>query len=230
MKTLSPYRSGTIGTLSLLVSMLMLSVAQAATVSYNTGFAFPLSPGNQAIVLPQWDPALYPGQSLISVELEIQATIGANVTAENDSLIGGNMGVDLTGLANATSPGLSALAVVLQSAGPSAVAASDGNPGAGPDFVDFGLLSGNDSDSDTIFAGLGAYIGNGNFAGNVAGNGGFSVSGVSDSTIQVSGFGTSGLVIVTYEFVPVPEPASFVLAAFAACGLGLVGWRRRRKK
>jgi hypothetical protein len=230
MKTPLPYRSRTIGTLSLLFSMLMLSVAQAATVSYNTGFAFPLSPGNQAVVLPQWDPTLFPGQTLVSVELDILATIGANVTAENDSAIGGNMGVNLTGIANATSSGLSATATVLQGAGPVAVAATDGNPGAGPDFVDFGLLSGNDSDSDTIFAGLGAYIGNGTFPANIAGNGGFSVSGVSDSTIQVSGFGTNGVLTVTYEFVPVPEPASIVLGAFAACGLALVGWRRRGSK
>ncbi len=207
----------------------MLSVAQAGTISYNNGFGFALSPGSQVVSLPQWDPSAFPGQTLASVELKVDATVGADVTAENDSVIGGNMGVDLTGLVGATSSGLSATAAVLQSAGPVAVSASDGNPGSGPDFVDFGSISGSDSDSDTIIAGLAPYIGAGNFNANVNGNGGFSVSGVSDSTIQVSNFATSGLVTVTYNFVPVPEPASVVLGTLGACGLALVGGRRRRK-
>ncbi len=162
------------------------------------------------------------------MELELDATIGANVTAENDGGSSGNMGVNLTGLAQATSGALSATAAVLQSAGPVAVAASDGIPGSGPDFNDFGLLSGSDSDSDTIFAALAAYVGNSTFATSVLGNGGFSVSGVSNSTIQVSNFGANGLVTVTYEFVPVPEPSSIALGVLGACGLALAGWRRRR--
>lgn len=231
MGRLSPYRSIAIGALSFLLLLFAVPAVQAATVSYNAGFGFPLSPGNQIInSLPQWDPALYPGQTLVSVQLDVQADIGANVTAENDSATGGNMGVNLTGIVNASSTGLSASAVILQSAGPVAVTATDGNPGAGPDFVNFGLLNGSDSDSDQIFAALGPYIGNGNIIANIIGNGGFSVSGISDSTIQVSNFATSGLVTVTYEFVPVPEPTSIVLGAFGACGLALVGWRRRRSK
>lgn len=230
MKTPLPYRFAVIGTLSLLLFSLTVSAARAATVSYNTGFGFALSPGNQAVALPQWDPALFPGQTLVSVQLDIDANIGADVTAENDSVAAGNMGVNLTGLAQATSSGLTATAAILQAAGPVAVSGTDGNSGSGPDFVDFGTVSGSDSDSDTIFAGLAAYIGNGTFPATISGNGGFSVSGVSDSTIQVSNFGASGLVTVTYEFVPVPEPASIVLGALGACGLALVGWRRRRSK
>jgi hypothetical protein len=125
---------------------------------------------------------------------------------------------------------LSTTAVVLQSAGPVAVGASDGISGSGPDFNDFGLLTGNDLDSDTIFAGFAAYVGNSTFATNVLGNGGFSVSGVSNSTIQVSNFAAGGQVTVTYEFVPVPEPSSIALGLFGACGLALAGWRRRRTR
>jgi hypothetical protein len=230
MNRLSSYRSLGIGAVLLLISLAASSAAHAASVSYNAPYGFPLSPGNQAVNLPQWDPALFPGQVLVSVQLTLDATIGANVTAENDSAIAGNMGVNLTGLAQATSGSLSATAAILQSAGPVAVAASDGNAGSGPDFNDFGMISGNDSDSDTIFAGLGAYIGNGNFATNVTGNGGFAVSGVSDSTIQVSSFAANGLVTVTYEYAAVPEPSSVVLGVFGAFGLALAGWRRRRTR
>ena len=222
-------RSGSIGA-TLLALLLAVPALQAATFSYNTGFSFPLSPGNQVVNLPQWDPAAFPGQTLVSVKLDLQADIGANVTAENDSAISGNMGVNLTGIVSANSAGLSANALVLQGAGPFAVTATDGVPGSGPDFVDFGFVQGSDSDSDTIFAALAPYIGNGLFAASLAGNGAFSASGVTDSTVKVSNFAASGLVIVTYEFVPVPEPASVVLGAIGACGLGLVGWRRRRSK
>lgn len=228
MNRTSSYRSLGVGTLLLLLTLAVSSTASAASVSYNAPFGFPLSPGNQVVNLPQWDPALFPGQVLVSVQLQLDATIGANVTAENDSAIAGNMGVNLTGLAQATSGALSTTAAILQNAGPVPVAATDGVPGSGPDFNDFGLISGNDSDSDTIVAGLGAFIGNGNIAANVTGNGGFAVSGVSDSTIQVSSFAANGLVTVTYEFEVVPEPSSVALGALGACGLALVGWRRRR--
>jgi hypothetical protein len=64
----------------------------------------------------------------------------------------------------------------------------------------------------------------------VTGNGGFAVSGVSDSTIQVSSFAANGLVTVTYEYAAVPEPSSVVLSVFGAFGLALAGWRRRRTR
>lgn len=228
MKRMLSYRSLRIGALVSLLSLAVTAAAQAASVSYNAPFGFSLSPGSQVVNLPQWDPAAFPGQVLVGVTLEIDATIGANVTAENDSATGGSMGVSLTGIASATAGSLSATASILQNAGPVAVSGTDGVGGAGPDFNDFGLISGNDSDTDSIFAGMGAYVGNGNFAANVFGSGGFAVSGVSDSTIQVSGFATNGQVTVTYEYAAVPEPASLALSAIGAVGLALVGWRRRR--
>jgi hypothetical protein len=230
MKKRFALRSCGIATLSLAVCTLMLSAAQAVPIQHNTSFGFPLSPGNQVVSLPQWDPSAYPGFTLVSVGLELTANIVANVTAENDSAIGGNLGVNLTGIAGATAPSLSANAIIMTSAGPVAVTASDGNPGSGTDFVDFGAVGSSDTDSSTIFAGLGSYIGNGTFNATVNGSGGFSVSGVSDSTIQVSDFTSYGSVTVTYEMVPVPEPASMVLGSLGACGLALIAWRRRRSK
>ena len=213
--------------LAFAIVLSLAAAAQAATVSYNQAYSFPLSPGNTVVNLPQWDPALFPGQTLVSVELTLDATIQADVTAENDSAISGNMGVNLVGFANGTAPsGISTTVLANQVAGPFAVSATDGNPGSGPDFINFGTVSDTDTDSDLIVALLGPYIGNATFATNVSGNGGFSVSGVTDSTLQVSNFGAAGEVTVTYTFVP--EPSSVVMAVLGAAGLGLVARRRRR--
>jgi hypothetical protein len=215
---------------SALALLLVLgSPAFAASTSYNDSVSFPLSPGSDTAVIPQWDPALFPGQVLVSVELEIDATVGADITAENDSAIGGNISVSLTGLVGATAPsGLSATAGIIGGAGPVPVAASDGNPGSGPDFHDFGTISDSDSDNDTIFAVLGPYIGNGNLNIPVNGSGGFAVSGVTDSTLQISNFAGSGVVTVTYTYEPVPEPSTIALALLGACGAALALWRRRK--
>lgn len=212
----------------LVVFCLAGSVALAGTVTHNANFAFPLSPGNQVLSLPQWDPALYPGQVLAKVELKIAGDIEATVDAENDSKIGGNMGVDLLGLLKATAPSLATSAGILQSAGPVAVSATDGSAGSGPDFVNFGTVSGSGSNSNSLIAGLGPYIGAGNISATVNGNGGFSVTGVSDSTIHVSAFGADGTVSVTYTYNPVPEPTTMALAGLGGLGLALAAWRRRR--
>jgi hypothetical protein len=214
-----------------LASALILSSAsavQATPVSYQQNYSFPLSPGNQILNLPQWDPASFPGQTLISVELYIDSLVQADVTGENDSAIGGNMSANLVGIVSASGLGLSPSASIIAASGPFAVAPTDGNPGSGPDFINFGTVSGSDTDTDgPIFAGLGPFIGAGTFAVTVSGNGGFSLSGVSDSTLEVSNFGTSGEVIVTYNYVP--EPGSIVLASLGAVGLALAAWKKRRR-
>ena len=212
----------------LFVFCLAVPGALAASVTHNANFSFPLSPGNQVLSLPQWDPALYPGQVLAKVELKIAGDIAATVSAENDSAISGNMGVNLTGLLKASAPSLSSTAAILQSAGPVSVSATDGNPGTGPDFVNFGTVTGSDSASNSLIVGLGPYIGAGNISATVNGSGGFSVSGVSDSTIQVSAFGADGVVSVTYTYNPVPEPTTMALAGLGGLGLALAAWRRRR--
>ena len=212
----------------LFVFCLAVPGALAASVTHNANFSFPLSPGNQVLSLPQWDPALYPGQVLAKVELKIVGDIEATVVAENDSAIGGNMGVDLIGLLKASAPSLATSAGILQSAGPVAVGPTDGNPGSGPDYVNFGNVSGSGNASNSLIVGLGPYIGAGNISATVNGNGGFSVNGVSDSTIQVSAFGADGVVSVTYTYNPVPEPTTMALAGLGGLGLAFAAWRRRR--
>ncbi|MGD9648876.1 MAG: choice-of-anchor E domain-containing protein, partial [Pirellulales bacterium] len=195
-------------------------------------FSFPLSPGSQPLSIPMFD-TLGGTRTLTQVDLKIFGDIEAMVTAENDSSIAGSMGVDLIGLLKATIPGpLSTSAAILQSAGPVSVAATDGTPGSGPDFVDFGLITGSGSNSTSTTTGLAAYIGPGFLAGTASGNGGFAVTGVTDSTSKITDFQASGTVEVTYTYTDnsgvVPEPSSVII--WSVLGLSVVGagWVRRR--
>ncbi len=203
---------------------------RAGVYSFNDSFAFPLSPNSQVINLSQYDASLHPGEVLDHVELSIDGTVSADVTAENDSAISGNMSVNLTGIISGTGPsGTHPTVAILQSAGPVPVAASDGNTGSGPDFHDFGNISGSSSNSYTTYS-TGLYLGSGTFAYTIDGNGGFSVSGVTDSTLHVNNFGASGMATVTYYTVAVPEPSTIALALFGACGMAVSLWRKRRTK
>ena len=65
----------------LFVFCLAVPGALAASVTHNANFSFPLSPGNQVLSLPQWDPALYPGQVLAKVGLKIVGDIEATLVA-----------------------------------------------------------------------------------------------------------------------------------------------------
>ena len=217
---------------SLALGCLLCGSASAGIVVETVSFAFPLSPGSQPLSIPKFD-TLGGTRTLTQVDLQILGSISAQVTAENDSAIPGNMGVDLIGLLKASIPGpLSTTAGILQSAGPVSVTGTDGVSGSGPDFIDFGLVSGAGSNSTFTNAGLAAYIGPGFLAGTASGNGGFSVSGVTSSTIKLSGFQALGDVSVTYTYTDnqgvVPEPASVVI--WSVLGLSVVGasWVRRR--
>jgi hypothetical protein len=217
---------------SLTLSCLLCGSVSAGIVVESVNFSFPLSPGSQPLSIPKFD-TLGGTRTLTQVDLKVSGNVEANVTAENDSAISGNMGVDLIGLLKASIPGpLSTTASILQSAGPVAVSGTDGVPGSGPDFVDFGLVSGAGSNSTLTNSGLAAYIGPGFLAGTASGNGGFSITGVTDSTSKITNFQAVGIVNVTYTYTDnagvVPEPASVVI--WSGLGLSLVGvrWVRRR--
>jgi hypothetical protein len=202
----------------------MAGLANAAQISFSDTFNMDLSPGADTATVSQFNPAL---GTLNYILIELDATVGAGITGENDSAIAGNMGVSLTGLVNLTGPSAaSATAGIAQNAGPVAVTATDGVPDSGADFNDFGLISGSDTDSSILVVGFVPYTGLGNVVFNLDGSGGFAINGVTNSTLKITDFAADGTVKITYDYDAIPEPAS--LGLFAIGGLMMI--RRRRDR
>lgn len=210
------------------VSVLALAGAASANIMEMQAldFSFPLNPGSQTLTFNQFD-TQGGARVLKGVKIEVDATIQVNITAENDSDIpNANFGVSLTGFVDVDGPeSFDAAANIAAALGPVSVEANDGVTGSGPDFYDFGLLSGSDNDS-TILSPIftpAALSGNGTFDVQVNGNGGYSATGGTDANLLVSNFGASGRVKVTF-FWEVPAPGAVAVFGLA----GLAGARRRR--
>lgn len=214
--------------MKILCAMGVLAIAgtaTASTVTQTVNWDFPLSPGNTTVSylgfqsIPGWQP----GWVLDSVQIEIDATIGAAVTAENDSTNAApNFGVDLTGFATFSTNALNAAAVIAQNAMSGGVGATDGIPGSGPDFHDFGTITGNDSASSLTFT-VAAFDVAGSLNGTVSGQGGFSFSGTTDATLTIADFAAEGVARVIYNYT-IPTPGAAAILGLA----GLAATRRRR--
>ncbi len=207
-----------------LVLLTVTAVASADLEEHSTNYAFPLSPGFQTVSLPEFN-TLGGTRVLDFVELCLFADIQADVTVENDSVLDApDYELSLTGLTDATAQvgSLGAGAGIADVWGV-ALLATDGNPGSGPDFHDFGTLMSSDFDDDFTFA-TGPYEGLGTFDVLVDGSAGFAFNGTTDSTLVVSNLQASGEVKVKYNFHVIPEPATLSLLAFG----GLMLIRRRR--
>lgn len=193
-------------------------------------FSFPLSPGNTTLAFDQFDPT-GPGPGLTrelqKVTITFDVTIGANITAENDSALQSDtFAVNLSGNATVNFGGLFGVAIINVSefADPLPVAPTDGVAGSGDDFRDFGFVSGNDGDMDMSTTGLGAFIGMGTIDAIFNASGGFSISGSTDSSLTISDFEAFGSATVRYDYKIIPGASTAAL--FAAAGLS--GIRRRR--
>ncbi|MCC7351022.1 MAG: choice-of-anchor E domain-containing protein [Phycisphaerales bacterium] len=208
----------------LAAGLILAPMASALQVSDTQPFNVQVPTSNQLVPVAQFDD-MGGTRTLTSITLELNSTIGANTTGENDSNTSGSLTMNLSGNATADLFALSTASIVNTSAGPVSVAATDGITGSGPDFHNFGAVSGNDFDSDTIVSGFASFIGLGTIDVSVDANGGFNISGVSNSTLQVSNFNASGTVTVIYEYTQVPEPSALSLLALG----GLAMLRRRRR-
>ncbi|HLO40150.1 MAG TPA: choice-of-anchor E domain-containing protein [Phycisphaerales bacterium] len=207
--------------LAVLAGAAATSLAGVDTQTQNWGF--PLSPNTATLTFNKFDDA-GGTKVLTKVEMLFNAGMGANVTAENDSTLPApDFAVNLSGFVTVSFASLSGFAGLSQSAA-AGVDATDGVADSGPDFNDFGYLSDSDSGSDDTTSGLAAYYGPGTINADVFGSGGFSVSGTTDSTLQLSNFMGSGDVTINYYWDPIPAPGSLGLAA---AGLVLAGRRRR---
>jgi hypothetical protein len=160
---------------------------------------------------------------LDSVQIELDATIGASVTAENDSPNPApNFGVDLTGFATFSTNSLSTVAAIAQNAMSPGVDPTDGIAGSGPDFHNFGSVTGsNSANSATLSVGLFDVAGTLN--GTVSGQGGFSFSGTTDASLSIADFAAEGVARVIYNYT-IPTPGAAAILGLA----GLAATRRRR--
>ena len=216
----------TIGVWTIMLSILVFSApAMGLSITQTLPFDFPISPGSQTLAFNQFN---MPTFTLLSVTLELDASEAGNITAENDSTIAGNITVNMSGSVTGTGPNLSAIAVISQSAGPQAVAATDGVPGSGPDYYDFGYVSDSDSDSDTQNSNLAPFIGAGTIDIDIDGLGGWAFTGVTDATLQFSDFEAWGDATIIYEYTCIPEPATIGMVLVGA--LGMFGVIRRKLK
>lgn len=197
--------------------------ASAAVETWNQAWAFPLSPNNTTLVFPKFD-TLGGTRVLTKVEMLTNSTMTANVTAENDSILPAPaFSVNLSGFVTVAFGTLNGFNGLSQGAGAS-VAATDGISGSGPDYNNFGALSDSGSGATDTTSGLAAYTAPGTINADVFGSGGFSVSGSTNSTLNVSNFQGFGDVTINYYWETVPAPASLALLGMG----GLVIGRRRR--
>lgn len=199
--------------------------AWALSVSDTQPFSIPVPTNNHLVPVAQFDD-MGGTRLLNSITLELNAAIGANTTGENDSASAGALTLNLSGNATADLYTLAAASIIGASAGPAAVAATDGVGGSGADFHDFGFVSGNDFDSDVILSGFAPFIGLGTIDVSVDANGGFNISGVSNSSLQISNFASNGTVKVIYDYTLVPEPASAMVLGV----LGMMGLSARKRR
>jgi hypothetical protein len=207
----------------------MASAAHAATVSYNANWgpqSIPTASG-PAASLPLFDPSL---GVLTQVTITLNAdTEAGSIIWDNESDIVTDVTLGVGATVTATAPGaLTLTAVPLQSNSTTGVAADNDGAAdfAGADSFTVAGGSGSDSDTDSLTGvAVAPYIGVGNFNVNIG-------SVLATSVITSGGFGptsvvngtTDGTVEVTYEYTPIPEPASLGLLAAG----GLMMLRRRR--
>lgn len=189
-------------------------------------WGFPLSPGMASVTFNQFD-TMGGTRVLKGVELRIDGIMGAAITAENNGQVPvNNFAVSLTGIVDIQVGPLSGTLGIVANSGIVPVGPTDNGGlanGMGPDFADFGTVSGMDSDSALGFPSP-FWIGNGQIIGSVDGSGGFAAQGTSDATINFDNFGASGAAKLTYFYDVIPTPGTVGLVGLA----GIAAIRRRR--
>lgn len=201
--------------------------ASAAVFVQNDTFSSSLPPGTDSAnflafqSIPGWQPTW----TLQSVELIFDVTIGADVTAENDSIEPApGFGLEINGSATVDIESLFGFAAIGSVAASGPLGGSDGTAGSGPDFNDFGSVSDTYNGGDFVASPVG--VAPFDFAGSVTAtlNAGasFGFVGTSNATLQVQNLAATGNVTLIYNYIPAPGAAALFGIA------GMTAARRRR--
>lgn len=174
------------------------AAATAGTESQTFPFSSSASPYLAAVPVAGFDD--FNGlRTLTGVTLEVTASFAADLTIENNSPLSCP---DAAGamLGTATLVGPELVVAEVQDVALSALvlAPSDGVPGSGPDFHDFGTLAGADAAASP--ADPADFTGDGPLEMYIHAEGEVLTSGVSPATIAVTNYGVEGVVKVTYVF------------------------------
>lgn len=204
---------------------LVASAASGATVSYMANIGVGQTNWNMSPTLPQWDPALFPGQTLQSVKLTVKGTVEGDARVESTDGSAATVNFAVAATITATAPGGLIVNVLPLAGGSFNATAFDGT-------LDFGGTSGqsllNLTNQATISNmltdppdNLSAYIGNATISVPTVAVGSSSASGAGN---LFSSFRTEAGAMLTIEYTFVPAPSA---AALLGLG-GLLAARRRR--
>ncbi len=217
-------RSLALGAIAAVTLASSAAFADSLEITQTMDWEFPLSPGQQTLSFDQFDDL---GGTLIleGVSMSFDGSVSAAVTAENDSsLPSPDFALNMTGFVSVSFGTLDDFAGYNEVFASGGVDATDGVPGSGPDFHDFGTVGDTATGDDSTTTGLGVYIGGGTIDAVVDATGGFSISGSTDSSLTFEDFMSSGTVTIVYKYSLVPAPGALALLGLA----GVAGRRRRR--
>lgn len=197
---------------------------QAAVTSYNGSIPSTTTNWNNNVTLPQWNPALFPGQTLTGVKIILTGSVSGRARVQNGDASPADVSYNLSALVNLSGPGGAAIAV-LPLAGGNAILAAAVNPPQtfmAPDGLDTNSLNNSQMDMAVIAPGnFALYTGASTIALNVTAMGTSSASGGGNLT---SIFNTSAAAAYEVQYTYIPTPGA---AAMLGLG-GLVAVRRRR--
>ncbi|MBT8484346.1 MAG: choice-of-anchor E domain-containing protein, partial [Phycisphaerae bacterium] len=172
-------------------------------------YLYPLAPGSAILGFDQFDD--HGGtRVLLEVQIEVDGAMQADITAENDTdLPAPDLSLGLTGVFVLDFEQLGVSDGFSEQFPTDGVGRSDGIPGSGPDFWDFGTVVLPTLALDSTTTDLDVFIGPDTVDAVVFATGGFSLSGASDTTLTVSNYLATGSVTVTYFFKRLPGACCF---------------------
>lgn len=211
------------------LALLVVASANAGTVTYGPDTFGPATTNwSTSLSLPQWDPALFPGQVLTGVSFTLAGDVFGSASFESLDAAPATVTMSLQATITLLDPNNVPIVTVIPVANTSDLASAfDG-------VIDFGGTSGKSytglsgsASNSGISTNLPLFIGSGNVLLPVSATGTSSGSGAGNLITQFS-TSAGALATVTYTFAAVPEVSTVLLCGLG--GLAVVGGIVRRRR